>query len=53
MVSQQIIDIIIKAEDLASDQAQKVKDKFKSFENTCQKANDTAANSSGKNTGFR
>lgn len=48
MVSQQIIDIIIKADDLASDAADKVKDKFDKFGDAAKKAGETASNASEK-----
>lgn len=46
MVSQQIIEIIIRAEDKASQQADKVKDKLKGMGDTAKKANEKAAKSS-------
>lgn len=48
MPSQHIIDIIIKAEDLASQQAEKVNAKFKGLGDTAKKANETASQSSEK-----
>jgi len=48
MVSQQIIDIIIKAEDRASQQAKKVEEKFKGLGDTTNKAMDNASKASEK-----
>lgn len=48
MPSQHIIDIIVKAEDLASQQTEKVKAKFKGLGDTAKKANETASQSSEK-----
>lgn len=48
IVSKQIIDILIKAEDQASSTADKIKDKFKKFGDNAAKANEKAAKSSHK-----
>ena len=48
MVAQQLIDIIIKAEDQASETAKKVDDKLKKMGDTASKANDNATKSTYK-----